>query len=341
MHADAPTARPRGQRLRLAGWMSGVVGLAAVIAVGAQLGDIEHFMRLMRALAPEWLLVACALQGATYLSVAASWRLGLLRSGTRPALPSLLSLALQKLFIDQTLPSGGMSGTAYLVTALARRGIPGSAYLATLLADLVAHYGAYLAAAATAILLLWLEHALRPWMIGVTAIFCVVVVSIPAIVLTLRRMGRRASSSWLQRIPGVAPLVEALADAPMTLVRQHRIVAGMAALNGLVLVLDALTLWSMLHALSEPTAFRIVLPSFVLATMVAMLGPIPMGLGTFEATCTASLVLLQVPIEAALTATLLLRGWTTWLPMLPGLLLVRREMHREHWRGTTGTQRAR
>jgi uncharacterized membrane protein YbhN (UPF0104 family) len=251
-----------------------------------------------------------------------------------------LSLALQKLFIDQTLPSGGMSGTAYLVTALARRGVPATAYLATLLADLVAHYGAYLAAATAGAPLLWLEHALRPWMLGVTAIFLVVVVSIPAIVLTLRHAGRRAST-WWHRIPGVAPLVEALADAPVTLVRQPRVVATMTVLNSLVLLLDALTLWSMLHALSEPAAFHFVLPSFVLATMVAMLGPIPMGLGTFEATCTASLVLLHVPIEAALTATLLLRGWTTWLPMLPGLLLVRRELHAQHVRDPVRTQRAR
>jgi hypothetical protein len=31
------------------------------------------------------------------------------------------------------------------------------------------------------------------------------------------------------------------------------------------------------------------------------------------------------PLEAALAATLLLRGFTMWLPMLPGLWLVRRE----------------
>jgi hypothetical protein len=34
--------------------------------------------------------------------------------------------------------------------------------------------------------------------------------------------------------------------------------------------------------------------------------------------------LLGVPIEAALAATLLLRGFTVWLPMLPGVWLARR-----------------
>ena len=34
----------------------------------------------------------------------------------------------------------------------------------------------------------------------------------------------------------------------------------------------------------------------------------------------------NVPLEAALTATLLLRGLTFWLPMVPGLWLTRREL---------------
>ncbi|MCE8002886.1 hypothetical protein [Billgrantia ethanolica] len=38
------------------------------------------------------------------------------------------------------------------------------------------------------------------------------------------------------------------------------------------------------------------------------------------------LTLLGVPLEAALTATLLLRGMTLWLPMLPGLWFARRAL---------------
>jgi hypothetical protein len=334
MHAEASRVR-KGSRLRLAAWVSGVAGLAAVIAAGAHLGDIEHFVRLLRALAPAWLLLACALQAGTYLAVAGSWRSGLLHCGVRPSVAMLLSLALQKLFVDQTLPSGGMSGTAFLVTALARRGIAPAAYLATLLADLVAHYGAYLLAAAVGVLLLWFEHALRPWMLGVALLFSLVVLVIPIAVLALRGMGHRAPA-WVKRTPGIAALVEAFADAPLTVLRRPGVFAVMAALNCLVIALDALTLWTMLHALGQPVAFHVVLPSFVMALMVAMLGPIPLGLGTFEATCVAALVLQHVPIEAALTGTLLLRGWTTWLPMLPGLALVRHELRlpsRKQFRG--------
>jgi uncharacterized membrane protein YbhN (UPF0104 family) len=82
----------------------------------------------------------------------------------------------------------------------------------------------------------------------------------------------------------------------------------------------------MLRAVGQDVSFLAAFPSFVVASMVATFGLVPLGLGTFEATCVAMLRTLGVPLEAALMATLLLRGFTLWLPMLPGLLLARREL---------------
>jgi hypothetical protein len=51
-------------------------------------------------------------------------------------------------------------------------------------------------------------------------------------------------------------------------------------------------------------------------------------LGTFEGAAVTMLHVLGVDVEAALAATLLLRGLTFWLPMIPGLWLARREIAR-------------
>ena len=53
----------------------------------------------------------------------------------------------------------------------------------------------------------------------------------------------------------------------------------------------------------------------------------PLGLGTFEAGTTGMLALLGMPLEGALSA-LLLRGFSFWVPMLPGLLIARHELSR-------------
>ena len=93
-----------------------------------------------------------------------------------------------------------------------------------------------------------------------------------------------------------------------------------------VFALDALTLWLVFRALGDTPAIWVPFVSFIMASMAATLGPIPLGLGTFEAACVGMLSLLGVAIEAALAATLLLRGLTFWLPMAPGLWLARREI---------------
>jgi uncharacterized membrane protein YbhN (UPF0104 family) len=85
-----------------------------------------------------------------------------------------------------------------------------------------------------------------------------------------------------------------------------------------------LFLFGLLQVVGSHVSFWVALPSFIMASMVTTIGPIPLGLGTFEVTCVSMLGALGVGIEASLTATLMLRGFTMWMPMLPGLWLARR-----------------
>lgn len=56
----------------------------------------------------------------------------------------------------------------------------------------------------------------------------------------------------------------------------------------------------------------------------ASIGLVPGGLGTFEGTSVALLHAHGVAIEAALAATITLRGFTFWQPMLPRFWATRR-----------------
>ena len=91
--------------------------------------------------------------------------------------------------------------------------------------------------------------------------------------------------------------------------------------------LDALTLWLVFNAISDVPEIWVVFVGFVMASMAATIGPMPIGLGTFEAGAVGMLHFLGVSIEAALAGTLLLRG-PFWIPMLPGVWLARREIGR-------------
>ena len=85
---------------------------------------------------------------------------------------------------------------------------------------------------------------------------------------------------------------------------------------------DAATLWVLIRALgisAAPGRFA----SFMLSSLLRTFGFMPGGLGSFEAASVAALTLAGIPVPVALSATLLFRGLSFWLPMLPGLAFAR------------------
>ncbi|GJQ23990.1 MAG: flippase-like domain-containing protein [Planctomycetia bacterium] len=311
---------------RLRVWFLGLIFLAGLVLFVSHFSELEHFAQLLRQAKPLWLIAGFLLQSATYFSVAAVWHQTLRYAGVRYSLWLLVPLGIAKLFSDQALPTGGMSGTLFLVASLNRRGISKSLCMAVLLVSLVAYYLSYLLAVLASIALLWFCHDLRAWIVAVTVIFCIIAVAIPAGALWLRHRGNQTVPGILMRIPGLTAVLNALGDAPGYLLKSPALIIKTTLFQGTIFLLDAYTLNVMLYAIGQDTSFLVVFASFVIASMVATLGPVPLGLGTFEATCVAMLTMLGITLEAAFTATLLLRGFTLWLPMFPGLWLTKREL---------------
>ena len=128
----------------------------------------------------------------------------------------------------------------------------------------------------------------------------------------------------LARIRALRSLLDTIAEAPPDLIGDAGVIARLAVLNALVFVADAATLVVCLLAIGQSPSITAAFVALIVAQMVVVIGPVPMGLGTFEGSCIGTLRLFGVPFEAALTATLLLRGFTLWLPLIPGLVVVRR-----------------
>jgi uncharacterized protein (TIRG00374 family) len=178
-------------------------------------------------------------------------------------------------------------------------------------------------------LLLWL-HDQTTWLIvGLIALFLVVSVAIPALSLWLQKRGESAIPKWLRKFGPVRELFEMIGEAPGKLIRNPRIITELSFLNGITFALDGLTLQFCLFALGVKAHFAAAFVAFIMASIVVTLSAIPMGLGSFEATSIAMLRVMGVPFEAALSGTLLFRGFTLWLPLLPGLFTTRRHLKRK------------
>lgn len=336
-----PSAKPAGEeakaersegRLRWReriGLIVGLLLLGLVILVVWRLGDAGKFAELVARAEPGWLVLAAALQVGTYACAGAVWWTVLRRGGSRIELGRLVLLSVAKIFTDQAIPSGGMAGTLLLVHAVVRRGTPSGVAAAALVVNLIGFYASFLFASALALAWFSVHHHASTLLLVLIALLVVVALAVVSALIILIRGRAARLSRWLTRFEAVRSLLDAVAHAPMAMIRDRVNLATCFGLQLATIALDGLTLCATLASVGAPVRVLSVIACFVFAMVAEVVGVVPGGLGTFEGTSIALLHATDVAIEPALAATLLLRGFTFWLPMLPGVWLLRLELKAE------------
>lgn len=323
-----PEAFPKRLGAGWRSWMFGLVLLSAIVGGILHFGELEEFAQLVRRAQPTWLLLALALQVGTYASVAQGWRVVLTAAGTRKSLLPLMRIALSKLFADQALPSAGIGGNVLLVDQLVAIGAPRGVSSATLLVSIIGYYAAFACCALVTLVLLWFLDEASLILAATLTLFLLVAIGIPAGALWLTRGGTSKLSPRLHRWKWSSLMIQSIEEAPRHLLADRQLMVRVASWNLCLFLADGLTLWACLMALGQSVAPWIAFVSLVMASVVTTLGPVPMGLGSFEATSIGLLHLLGVPAEAAFAGTMLLRMFTLWLPLVPGVVFVRRVQRR-------------
>lgn len=309
-------------------WLLGFLLVAAVAFAAFHWGDVKKFARLVAHAQPLWLLAALAAQLLTYVALAAEWLVVLRACDCETSFAKLLPLTLTKHFADQMVPTAGMSGNVVVVDRLRQLGVSRKVAVASVILAVISYYVSYAIVALGVLFLLWLMREESWAMVGLIAAFLIVAAGIPSLALWLQKKGQRAIPKWLRNVGPVRELFDMIGEAPAKLVRSGELIAQLSILNGITFVLDGLTMQFCLFALGVHVPFAASFIAFIMASIVVTLGPIPMGLGSFEAVSIGTLSLGGVPFEAALSATLLFRGFTLWLPLIPGMIAARRDLKR-------------
>jgi uncharacterized protein (TIRG00374 family) len=297
-----------------------------VIALVLHLGELQEMVRLLSHLRVGWLVTGIALQALTYICAAAIWRLALARSGHPVQMAILTPMALAMLFANQAFPSAGLAGSLLVVRGLERRRVPAPTAMSALLVGLMTTYAAYLAALVPAIIVIRYYSDLRADLIALAALFAFATVAVPGTLLWYGRSLAPRVRKHADRLPGIGRVLAALENASAGPLPEPRLLLQTTAIQLLEMILDAATLAVMLAALGIHVPAIAVFSAFVIAAVFARLLPVPLALGTFEGSLVTALHAIDIPLEAALAATLLLRGLTLWLPMIPGVWCARREL---------------
>jgi uncharacterized protein (TIRG00374 family) len=309
-------------------WFTGLLCLGAVLVVTLRFGELARFFEVLKGLKPEWIILAALLQALSYVSATAIWQQVLKASGHHIAFRSLYPLSIAQVFARQALPSSGLSGALLVVKGLANRGVRESVGFGCMLVGMVAFYIAYVMTVLISLAVLAIHHALSLWLAGMAVIVCLVAFSVPASILGLRYLNvHHHLPVFVKRRKFAQMILKVLDESPVHLLKNRSLLIKTSLLQISVYVIDAATLAVMLMAVGHPQSYEIVFSSFVMASVAATVLPVPLGLGAFEGACVALLHIFAVPLEPALVAVLLLRGFTFWLPMVPGLWLARKELH--------------
>ena len=315
---------------RVLAWLPGLMLLAGLVAAVSHFGEGRKFAHLLREARPGWILVAALCQAATYVCAAAVWQRVLHRARGRCTVRSLLPVAVARLFVDQVLPTAGFGGRLLVVKALQKRKVHTRLAVAAILVDLLTLYAAFAVCVVASLGIVAALRDLNRLVLMLAGLFPIFALSIPATVLWFsRRRGPGQEPGlprWIRWMPRAADLLNQVSRAPRRLIRNRAVLLEDGALQLLIFLLDGATLWATLRAVGYDLNPAAAFASFVFAQVAATVLLVPGGLGTFEASSVALLALFRVPVEAALTATLLFRGLSYWLPMAPGFLLSRREL---------------
>lgn len=328
-----------GRRLGVAA----VVGVVVAVVVWTQRGDLAG-ARGVHLADPRWLLV---LAGALLLWWAAWTALhaGALAAVTRVRaadLPEVARGAVAAVALNSAVTSAGLAGLAAMARAGRRRGMPraevASGYLlAATVTDLgfllvmVVGFGV-LAARGELTGLDLLGGGLFLALCIARVALTVLAVRRPAALHRLVAWGLRAKARLLRRPPGEPDperTRELVAAADLVTRRPARAVPPLLA-AAVVDVAGVLMLWAALAAVGGGADLGLALSAYVLASVAAILGPVPGGVGAAEVGAAAALTVGGVPLGVAAAATLLFRVAEFWVPLAVGGLA---------WASTRGSAR--
>ncbi len=298
-----------------------------VIFIVVHFTEAEQFALLLSKAEPKWLFLAILLQIGTYLCAGFIWNQVIRSAQHRVPLGALARLSVEKLSIDQLVPMGGISGNLVVLQTMRRLGLPNWLAMEALLVDILSHYTAYAIVTFLALSILWFYHDITNIICYLVGIFAVILVIVPITILWLLAHRNNQLPLWLLRFHPIAKASETIKSVSPERVLSPRMLVITSLLNVTIFLLDAGTLWTMMRVTNYSVGIMTTFVAIVIASIAGTISFLPGGIGGFEAGSVSALALLGVPIETALTGTLLLRGFTLWFPLVPGILLVRHDVN--------------
>lgn len=318
----------------------GVFVLVCILVV-YYFSDIKKEFILLEEVNPYWLVVAVSGQLSTYIISASIYLFLLKASNPGTFLPKLRSLARASviaLFFNQTMPSAGVSGNAFLFNFMARFNIPRDKIILIILAELLIFYAAMEAIIITLLTSCMFFYksssAIKTTLGAGMAVYLVFGI---VIMLTgrnnwvdrlLNKMGdslllRKVMKNVTNQNAGLSYLGN---DSKIiSLLKNNKAMVWKAfSFQVLVVMSDAITLYALFLGSGYPISPFLVFVVLICAKIISILPFLPGALVLYESSMSFFFVSSGVPAGIAIIVTLMYRLLSFWLPIPLGTILYKK-----------------
>ncbi|SDH76416.1 lysylphosphatidylglycerol synthase transmembrane domain-containing protein [Mucilaginibacter sp. P25] len=298
------------------------------------IGKLRDIRTLLLQMSMVWLLLALAAQLTTYLFNVLILRT-LLNGQTGDAdILTLFKLSVVIMFVNQALPTGGISGNSYIFGQLVKRKVPALAAFKALVLESICYYMAILVLLA-AFYGWYAFHTVRvnrviSYTVGTGIVFFTALSILMLIVADRRALSfifrKLKRYKWLRRHIAKASLLSSRKGEQTNwraLFKNNGSVTTAVMLQMAILTFDALTVFAILQGFHVTLEGSKIMLGLLLTLVIGSLPISPGALIAYESAMTFFFTLLGVPVHAALVLTLLFRFFTFWLPIPVGLFLYR------------------
>lgn len=307
-----------------------VVFYFAVHYIG-KLKDIEQLMMQME---PAWLFMAVFAQVLTYLIYALVLTLLVKDKPGATGFFLLVKLSIVIMFVNEVLPTGGISGDGYIFNQLVKRKVSRYNAFTAMVLESISYYAAIIIF--LLIFYIWYLNAGTHdnILITYTVILGFVFYALLFVLILIFSNGRNISFAmhklekfgFIKRFIKRASLMSLQNENEGTfrmLGRKKKAILQSIALQLAIIMSDVITVFALIKGFHVAMPFPVIAFGLLLSLVIGALPISPGSLIVYESAMTYFFTKLGAPVHAALIITLLYRFLTFWLPIPLGLLVYR------------------
>lgn len=302
--------------------------------------EIKQELKLLDKVNAFWLIAAIFAQFLTYFFTAIIYffLLDAQRWHQSPSLWDLLKASFISLFINQTVPSAGISGNIFIFNFLVKFDISVTRIISLILTELLTSY------AAIEVLIIFFLATYRSDDKEFNVFTVTLVAGFAAYILFGILVGlagkKRSLEFFYKKIKKIKFIKEVFEKYNQRIVQEgisnknvhllnflkknKRSVLKACLFHLLVVGADGATLYALFLGLGTPVSTYVILLSLVSTRIISLMPFLPGSLFLYESSMSFFFASLGVPLNIAIIVTLVFRLLSFWFPMPIGLLLYRR-----------------